>query len=214
MFNLTTCSEGINGWKLMNINLKSLLYLGVLQGSHLSPLLFALFINDVKEIVPNYNILAFEGNLNIFRQISNGSDCLLLQEKLTTSVNWFKSNGLYLNVNKCQSIFFTRSRTLIDHTYSINNIDLSIIERVYTQWRFLSYAWYVLNIPHTTNDYSPALHELSTLADRKVILNQSFLIITINGSAPMHLTLINFCVLPRRTRFTATFAIPMQTTNL
>lgn len=265
---------------------------GVPQGGHLSPLLFALFLNGVKEIVPNCSLLAFADDLKIFRRISNESDCLLLQEELTTLVDWFESIGLYMNVTKCQSMSFTRSRTSINHTYSIKNIHLSsaslkkdlgivfssdlnfhchiqticckafktlgfvkrissefkltspvkalycslvrplleygsvlwdphtasnsaLIERV--QRRFLSYAGYVLNIPHPLHDYTPVLRELglSTLADRRVASNLKLLRGLINGSsdAPTLLSLINFRVPPRRTRSAVTFAIPMRVSN-
>lgn len=72
---------------------------GVPQGGHLSPLLFALFIYGVKEMLPNSNFLVFADDLKIFRRIRNESDCLLLQDELNTLVNCFESIGLNLNVN-------------------------------------------------------------------------------------------------------------------
>lgn len=48
---------------------------GVSQGGHLSPLLFALLINGIKEVIPNCNILAFADDLKIYRRINNDSDC-------------------------------------------------------------------------------------------------------------------------------------------
>lgn len=49
---------------------------------HLSPFIFALFTNGIKQIIPNCNILSFANDLKIFRQLTNDSDCLLLQDEL------------------------------------------------------------------------------------------------------------------------------------
>jgi hypothetical protein len=73
---------------------------GIFQGGQLSPLLFALFINGIKEIIPFYNILTFTDDLKIYRRITNVSDCRLLQYELNSLVKWFESIGLNFNVGK------------------------------------------------------------------------------------------------------------------
>lgn len=108
----------INGCKLDVSFIPS----GILQGGHLSPLLFALFINSIIQIIPNCNMLAFANDLNIFRKIRNDSNCLLLQGELNALVNWFESICLNLNMKKCWSMS-SKSCTLISHSYSINNIN-------------------------------------------------------------------------------------------
>ncbi|VVC30208.1 Hypothetical protein CINCED_3A025182 [Cinara cedri] len=90
-----------------------------------------------------------------------------------------------------------------------------IIERV--QRRFLSYASHVLNIFQPLRDYSSVLHVfgLSTLADKRVDINWKFFrnLISSSVDAPSLLSLINFRILPRPTRITTTFAIPLHTTD-
>jgi len=84
--------------------------------------------------------------------------------------------------------------------------DSATVERI--QRRFLFYTSYALNIPHPLHDYSPVIHELDLLTDRKRInSNIRLLQNLIGGSAetPSLLSLINFCVPPRPTRSIAPF---------
>jgi len=71
--------------------------------------------------------------------------------------------------------------------------------------------------PRDTWLLASSRHELglSTLADRKVGSNLNFLRNLIDGSAdaPTLLSLINFCVPPRRSRSTTTFPTPMRVKN-
>jgi hypothetical protein len=100
---------------------------GVPQGGHLSPLLFSLFINDIKKVVPNCQFLMFADDLKLFRKIVTIDDCLALQNELNIVVSWFSSIGLQLNIEKCQSMTFTKSRSNILHTYMINGFNIAKI---------------------------------------------------------------------------------------
>jgi len=71
------------------------------MGGYLSPFLFALFINDIKKIIPNYNFLTFADDIKIFRQIESIEDCFALQVELINLVVWINSIGLHLNVSQC-----------------------------------------------------------------------------------------------------------------
>lgn len=94
---------------------------GVPQGSHLAPLLFLLFINDLH--FPNSNKLLFADDMKIFRLIKlHYSDSALLQNYLNTLSAWCNSNKLQLNIDKCKVMSFTRSRSPIINDYTINNI--------------------------------------------------------------------------------------------
>lgn len=99
---------------------------GVPQGSNLGPLLFLLFINDVTHVISN-NKLLFADDLKIFASVTSIDDCIKLQNDLDNLNKWCIANKLFLNLNKCKILTFTRSHNLILHDYSISN---SVLVRV------------------------------------------------------------------------------------
>lgn len=92
---------------------------GVPQGSHLAPLLFNLFINDIK--FSESRMLLYANDLKLFRIIKNSNDSELLQNDLNYLYNWCDFNNLYLNVSKCKVMTFTKKRTPYLHNYHFNN---------------------------------------------------------------------------------------------
>lgn len=101
---------------------------GVPQGDHLSPLLFNLFINDVVSSITHSKILLFADDAKIYKSISSLDDISLLQKDLTDFNEWCFSNGLSLNINKCQILTFSNKRNTINFNYSISDTSL---ERVH-----------------------------------------------------------------------------------
>uniref|UniRef100_A0A2S2R2Y8 RNA-directed DNA polymerase from mobile element jockey n=1 Tax=Sipha flava TaxID=143950 RepID=A0A2S2R2Y8_9HEMI len=97
---------------------------GVPQGGHLSPMLFALFINNIKHVIHNSKFLLFADDLKLFLKIDLINDCLLLQEDINAVVNWATNMGLEFNVVKCHSMSFYRTRTPITFTYFMNDFPL------------------------------------------------------------------------------------------
>lgn len=102
---------------------------GVPQGSHLGPLLFILFINDVISIFYNVEVLLFADDMKLFKVINDVHDCIILQENLNNFFKWCSSNKLQLNINKCQVMRFHKIKLPIMYNYSLCNVDLiSVIE--------------------------------------------------------------------------------------
>lgn len=104
---------------------------GVPQGSNMSPLLFSIFINDLPNcITRNSECLLFADDFKIFRIISSDMDCLDLQTDLNNVSAWFAKNKMYLNIDKCCSMKFTRKQNIISFDYTINSSTLNTTEQV------------------------------------------------------------------------------------
>lgn len=115
----------IGGEKSSPITPKS----SVPQGSILSPLLFALFINDLPALIKT-QILLFADDLKLFTQIKSLDDVRQLQMDINIISNWCRQNNLQLNIQKCFVMSFTRRNqaTFQHFNYNINNIPLSRVE--------------------------------------------------------------------------------------
>lgn len=95
----------------------------VVQGSILSPLFFALFINDLPLLL-NSKCLLFADDCKIFRKIDSIQDCIFLQNDLNLIAQWCNETGIRINESKCTILSTTRKtedRT-ISYNYRINNI--------------------------------------------------------------------------------------------
>lgn len=96
---------------------------GVPQGSHLGPLLFTLFINDLPNVIKFCNILMYADDVKMFLTFDKYSDHTLLQNDLNLFYNWCTKNLMELNINKCKYITFYRG-SYIDANYSLGNHQL------------------------------------------------------------------------------------------
>jgi len=104
---------------------------GVPQGSHLGPLLFILFINDLPTVLDSsVNILLFADDAKLFSPIESLSDAVNLQSNLDKLVRWSKQNCLPLNINKCSIITFTRLHKPILFNYSIDHKTLTRVNHI------------------------------------------------------------------------------------
>ena len=99
---------------------------GVPQGSHIAPLLFNMFINDIK--FANSRMLLFADDLKLFRIIKTSNDAELLQNDINVLCDWCNQNNLLLNISKCKVLTFSRKRTPYLSNYYLND---SLLTRVY-----------------------------------------------------------------------------------
>jgi len=97
---------------------------GVPQGSHLGPLLFILFVNDIHGYLNGVDFLMFADDLKLFKEITCRSDIVILQGAIENLSRWCRLNRLSLNINKCHSITFHRKTVSIPSSYSIDNFPL------------------------------------------------------------------------------------------
>lgn len=103
---------------------------GVPQGSHLGPILFNLFINDILNCLSYSNALLFADDLKICRLVNDFSDAAKLQSDLDALCAWCDVNQLHLNFDKCKIISFTRKKSPIIFYYKIGNIPLHRVSEV------------------------------------------------------------------------------------
>ena len=97
---------------------------GVPQGSHLGPLLFIIFINDLVNRI-SCNTLLYADDMKIFTSVRGDEDCVELQNDLRTVSEWCVYNKMKLNIEKCCMISFTRKKNILHYTYNINDKNLS-----------------------------------------------------------------------------------------
>lgn len=88
---------------------------GVPQGGHISPILFTLFLNDVKDIFVNSRFLMFVDDLKLYMPIYSLNDCLKLQADLDEFCLWCSLNGLNVNSEKCSQISFSWKKKQISN---------------------------------------------------------------------------------------------------
>jgi hypothetical protein len=93
---------------------------GVPQGSHLGPLLFNIFVNDLVSQLKCPSLL-YADDLKIYSTITNLGDALSLQSDLETISQWCCNNLMFLNVKKCFMVTFTKKINKICFTYKLNN---------------------------------------------------------------------------------------------
>lgn len=93
---------------------------GVPQGSHLGPLLFNLFINDITQVIVFSSCLLFADDLKVYKPIKFSSDLFQLQADITALYYWSIENDLPFNIEKCCFISFSRTDPNYFLNYSVN----------------------------------------------------------------------------------------------
>lgn len=116
----------INGFTSLPISVTS----GVGQGTHLGPILFLLFINDIKSSFRYSQFLLFADDCKIFVRTSSVADLSALQEDLNSFFSWCNANGLELNISKCKHMRFTRRSNPLHFNFSINGHNLDTVSCV------------------------------------------------------------------------------------
>ncbi|KAL4088860.1 hypothetical protein QTP88_023944 [Uroleucon formosanum] len=85
---------------------------GVPQGGHLSPILFLLFVNSVRNALPLCKLLCFADDMKLFMEINSAADCLKV------------------NASKCRVMTFTRSRSTILFDYNISGLTIERVDNL------------------------------------------------------------------------------------
>ena len=94
---------------------------GIAHGSVLGPILFSLYINDLRDLILN-QVLMFANDTKLFRRISRNNsvdDITSMQRDIDSLVLWSNKWQLPFNISKCKFLHLNRSAP--DRTYKIQN---------------------------------------------------------------------------------------------
>ena len=79
---------------------------GVSQGSILGPILFIVYINDLKTNSPCSNFIFYADDTAVYTKSNKTNACREHQQILSQTENWLKMNKLTLNTDKSKTITF------------------------------------------------------------------------------------------------------------
>ena len=102
---------------------------GTPEGSQISPLLFAMFINDLPQHVST-NCLLYADDVKLYHRISTASDVDSLRADLRRLEQWSATWRLQLNASKCRSFSISLKRSPIRNEYFIFNDALEHVESI------------------------------------------------------------------------------------
>lgn len=97
---------------------------GVPQGSHLGPVLFAIYINDLLSNLSDVDVSSYADDIKIFKEVNSVLDRDLINIALLKIFEWGDRNGMRLNLPKCHIITFTRKRNWSEHKYTVTGVEL------------------------------------------------------------------------------------------
>jgi hypothetical protein len=103
---------------------------GVPQGTHLGPLFFIWFVNEISRIFIHVRVLFNADDMKLFLPVRGFRDCLKFQSDLNRMAEWCEANALELNVGKCKSITFSRVRHPIKYSYMLGGIILDRVDSI------------------------------------------------------------------------------------
>lgn len=111
----------VNGFRSEDYEISS----GVPQGSHLGPILFVIFVNDISACFVHSTPFLFADDLKFASVIESSRDVQNLQSDVDALFEWCTANCMDLNTKKCLHIKVTRKIKSIPSSYSINNETLT-----------------------------------------------------------------------------------------
>ena len=101
------------------------------QGSILGPLLFNLYINDLKNSLNNSKLILFADDSCLYSSGGNIADLIEIANAELENINyWVKANRLTLNITKSHYMIFKRRKKLQENLpqVTINNSNLTLVD--------------------------------------------------------------------------------------
>ena len=124
---------------------------GIPQGSHLGPLIFLIYFNDVNLVIEGPR-LSYADDLKLFLRIYTTEDCRFLQRQLNAFADWCTLNRMEVNPSKCSVISFSRKKETIIFKYVLLNTEIERVSQIKdlgvildTQLSFKQHIAYAVN---------------------------------------------------------------------
>lgn len=102
---------------------------GVPQGSHLGPLFFLVFINDLTAKI-NCSFKMYADDLKLYMRIKTADDATFFQYEIDKVFSWCCQNKMILNIDKCSHIKFSKKRNPLTCTYNLNETPLKEVSNI------------------------------------------------------------------------------------
>ena len=100
---------------------------GVPQGSHIGPILFLIYINDLTSVIKSSKILMFADDVKLYNSFNSQNGSVLLQNDLNSISIWCTENLMNMNIKKCKHMTFNRG-SKIQTEYFIDSTRLEIVD--------------------------------------------------------------------------------------
>ena len=95
--------------------------IGVPQGSTLGPLLFILYVNDMKNCFSNLKVIHFADDSTLYKSFNSTSVVDVVNSDLECLRKWLSVNKLFLNINKTSYMVFDVMQFMPDLILKIGN---------------------------------------------------------------------------------------------
>lgn len=147
---------------------------GVPQGSHLGPLFFLIFINDLSAKL-GCPFKMYADDLKLYMHVKDLGDVVQFQSEIDNVFTWCCQNKMILNIEKCTHIKFTKKRDPLSATYKLNGTPLTEVTNIkdlgVTVDSSLSFRPHIDNIVKKASQISGFVsRQIKVFKDPKVVI--------------------------------------------